>query len=137
MRIKFIALVISSILLTTGCGGSGNQTSSHSNGLTNPSTSKDFVFMSDLRAYLSGRGIECSGYEQNQEVIGAKEEGTCKYKGTDITLDLFGDSKTAKAILDALKGFGGYTISSNNWSISTSSETVAKEIAKTLSLEVQ
>ncbi len=137
MRLKKIVLLITSILVITGCAESGNQNSNSSNGLIGTSTSQEFVFMSDVRAMLADKGIECSGYEQNQEVIGAKEEGTCKYKGTDITIDLFGDSKTAKAILDALKGFGGYTISAGNWSISTTSENISREIAGILGLSVQ
>lgn len=137
MNLKKIAIVLALVLATSGCGGSKGLNSDSSNAIAKSSSDQEFVFMSDFRNMLTEHGIDCTNYKQNEGVLAVKEEGSCSFNGSNLTLDLYGDEKTARAIIDALKGLGGYTIAAKNWSITVLDEKNAKEISSKLGLKVE
>lgn len=126
----------------SGCGGgSKNSIDPITNGnsaLEIKSIKSDFVFMSDFLSSLKDAGVDCSGYTKATEPsILAKEEGTCTYNGSEISVVLFSDAKTAVTVLEITKAFGGYWIASNNWAIELNNETVARDVQAKLGIPVQ
>jgi hypothetical protein len=126
----FLAIVV------TGCGGSSTQSTNENNAPQPKLIKSDFVFMSDFLDALKSKGIACTDYLQNKEVLLVKEEGNCNYMGVELTVDLFGDSKTTLETVKGLKAFGGYWLTSNNWVIVVQDETVAKDLSSKLEVTV-
>jgi hypothetical protein len=93
--------------------------------------------MSDFLDALKGAGVECLGYVKDDGVLMVKEQGTCKYKGQELTLDLFGDEKSTTTLVDSLKSFGGYWLTSNNWVVVVQDEMVAKDLQVKLGVAVK
>ena len=113
-------------LFLTGCS-SGSSDSNQ----TQESAAKinsDFIFMSDFLIALKSKGVDCTGYMKDDEVIGVREQGTCTYGSTELTLDLFADEKTTTTMVESLKAFGGYWVTSNNWVIVVQDGEVAKDL---------
>jgi len=133
---KFIAISLFLIapILLAGCGSSSGSSSSSSSKSANVKT--DFTFMSDFLSALKGNGVDCTGYAKDSEVIGVREQGTCMYGSTELTLDIFADEKTAKTMTDSLKSFGGYWVVSNNWVIVVQDGTVAKDLQSKLGASI-
>jgi hypothetical protein len=135
-KIYKIIVIIFLVLVATGCSNSDGNSPNTSSEAKVKSIDSDFVFMSDFLDSLKSKGIDCTGYSQNKEVLLVKEEGNCQYMGEEITLDLFGDSKTTLEMVNSLKAFGGYWITSNNWVIVVQNEAIAKDISSKLAVDV-
>lgn len=82
-------------------------------------------------------GVNCSGYVKKDETLLAKEEGSCTYNGTTIYPIIFGDSKTTPELVDAIKAFGGFWLTSNNWAITVEDEITARDLQAKLGVEVK
>jgi hypothetical protein len=123
-------------LLVTGCGGAASQSSQEAPTPEAKSIKSDFVFMSDFLDSLKSKGIICTEYVQDKEVLLVKEQGNCNYMGQELTVDLFGDAKTTLEMVKSLKAFGGYWLTSNNWVIVVQDESVAKDLSLKLEVEV-
>ena len=138
MRKLIVALSVSALLLT-GCGSSQLPSSAKTqNALPQAKGIKsDFVFMSDFIASLKSVGVDCIGYVKKEEVLIAKEEGSCSYNGTTIYPVIFGDSKTTPELVNVLKGFGSYWLTSNNWAITVDDEATARDLQAKLGVEVK
>jgi len=138
-RIMITVLCVIFTLTLVGCGSSSTSDSS------SPSTAEakslsiksDFVFMSEFVSALQSAGVPCADYVKKSEPsILTKDEGSCTFGDSTIYLALFGDSKTTPELVDSLKGFGGYFLTSNNWAINVEDETVAKELQTLLGVSV-
>ena len=135
-----VLLVLISTPVLSSCGGDSN-----SNGM--PSTQKsetdvkniksDFVFMTDFISSLKSAGVDCVGYVKKEETLLAKEEGSCNYNGTTIYPVIFGDAKTTPELVKALKAFGGFWLTSNNWAITLDDEVTARDLQSKLGIAVQ
>ena len=125
----FSALLVVSTVLT-GCGGGTSSSGNSSSKATN--IKSDFTFMTDFVSALKVNGVDCTGYVKDDEVIGVREQGTCTYGTTELTLDIFADTKTAKTMTETLKAFGGYWVVSNNWVIVVQDGAVAKDLQSKL-----
>jgi hypothetical protein len=125
MRKPLIALAVLS-LMVTGC--SSGSTDSNQSQQSVAKINSEFIFMSDFLIALKSNGVDCTGYVKDDEVIGVREQGTCTYGETELTLDLFADTKTATTTVEALKSFGGYWVTSNNWVIVVQDGETAKDL---------
>jgi hypothetical protein len=135
-RLNKVLTFVFLMIVATGCSSSASDSPNAAPESKVKSINSDFVFMSDFLVSLKSRGIECTGYAQKKEVLLVKEEGHCNYMGEEITLDLFGDSKTTLEMVNSLKAFGGYWITSNNWVIVVQEEAIAKDISSKLEVDV-
>lgn len=98
---------------------------------------KQFNFMSDLLSTLKIDGVSCTSYEKNPQVLGVREEGTCNFNKQSITIDIFPDEKSGKAIINIIKGLaGGYVIGLNNWALFVGDEATAKILINGLRLKL-
>ena len=137
---KLLVALSASVLLLTGCGSSQLPSSGKTqNALPQAKGIKsDFVFMSDFIASLKSVGVDCVGYvKKNETSLLAKDEGSCEYNGVTIYPVLFGDAKTTPQLVDSLKGFGGYWLTSNNWAITLEDEATARDLQAKLGVEVK
>jgi hypothetical protein len=137
---SFVFLVLISTLALSSCGGDSNSNGMPSNQKSESDVKNiksDFVFMTDLIASLKSAGVDCVGYVKKEEVLLAKEEGSCNYNGTTIYPVIFGDAKTTPELVKALKAFGGYWLTSNNWAITLDDEVTARDIQSKLGIAVQ
>ena len=100
-----------------------------------PNIHQDFKFMADFTKALAGNGIKCA-YTKNDGVAMVREEGVCKWKGQDLTLDLFANNKTGKAVIPLIQMMGGYYFFEHNWSIQVEGPDTAKAIGKLLRSKV-
>ena len=136
-RIAITGLFVS--LLITGCGS--NQITNTNNAENSIPKAKDiksdFVFMSDFIASLRSVGVDCTGYVKKEETLIAKEEGSCSYNGKTIYPVIFGDSKTTPELVNVLKGFGSYWLTSNNWAITVDDEATARDLQTKLGVAVK
>ena len=116
MRIKLVAIAVICTLTLAPLSNAFGSMGKISN---NVKVTKDFIFMTDLLGALRSDGVNCTSYAKNTSgVLGVREEGTCKVNNQVITIDIFPDSKSAKAIITAVKSLaGGYIIGSNNWAL--------------------
>jgi hypothetical protein len=133
-----VFLIIFSLTLV-GCGNSStSNTSAQSTAEAQPLNIKsDFVFMSEFVSALQSAGVSCADYVKKSEPsILTKDEGSCTFGDSTIYLALFGDSKTTPELVESLKGFGGYFLTSNNWVINVEDETIAKELQTLLGVSV-
>ena len=140
MRKLTLSIFVTVIALTmSACGNSSSNTSTEQSEATQTVTNvkSDFVFMSDFVSALQAAGVECSGYVKSSSVsVLAKDEGSCGYNGSTLYLALFGDAKTTPELVDALKAFGGYFLTSNNWAINVEDEATAKDLQAKLGVDV-
>ena len=114
-----------------------NEKSKEGNPTTKTSVKRDFVFMSDLVSALKDLGVDCKDYVKAEGKLIVKEEGNCQYNGVTLTLDIFGDAKTTTELVDSLKSFGGYWLTSNNWVIVTEDEKTARDLQEKLQVQVK
>jgi hypothetical protein len=140
MRRVILPIFLAVIALTlSACGdSSGSATSEQSEATPKVATVKsDFVFMSDFVSALQSVGITCADYVKKEEPsILTKDEGSCTHNGATLYLALFGDAKTTPELVNSLKGFGGYFLTSNNWAINVEDEATAKDLQGKLGVEV-
>ena len=140
MRRVFYGLFLVAIAFTlSACGSTSNDSSTEQSedSLKVTNVKSDFVFMSDFVSALQGVGISCIDYVKNSEVsILAKDEGSCSYEGATLYLALFADAKTTPELVDSLKSFGGYFLTSNNWAINVEDEATAKDLQMKLGVKV-
>jgi ABC-type Fe3+-hydroxamate transport system substrate-binding protein len=133
----FLALVCLSI---SACGNTASSDSAESASEASPvvaNVKSDFVFMSDFVSALQESGVTCTDYVKNSEVsILAKDEGSCSHNGATLYLALFADAKTTPELVDSLKSFGGYFLTSNNWAINVEDEVAAKDLQELLGVPV-
>ena len=130
LMIVFSALTV----FLTGCGGGAS--GSNSIEKLSQNINSDFKFMPDFLAALSSKGVDCKNYMKDDEVVGVREQGTCTYENTELTLDIFADAKTAQVMVDSLKAFGGYWVVSNNWVIVVQDGEVAKDLQSKLGASI-
>jgi len=96
----------------------------------------NFKYMPDLLKSFKTDGLDCTNYVKNTSgVLGVREEGDCKFNGQNLTVDLFPDEKTAAALIDSLKSFGGYFIGTGNWAIYLEDGATAKLLSNGLKLK--
>jgi ABC-type glycerol-3-phosphate transport system substrate-binding protein len=140
MRRITLSIFVTVIALTlSGCGNSSSSTSAEQSEAAPKvvNVKSDFVFMSDFVSALQGAGVDCLDYVKNSEVsVLAKDEGSCTYKGSTLYLALFADAKTTPELVDALKSFDGYFLTSNNWAINVEDEATAKNLQEMLGVGV-
>jgi hypothetical protein len=126
----FIAVIS---LTISACGNSASSDASP----TVANVKSDFVFMSDFVSAIQEAGVTCTDYVKNSEVsILAKDEGSCTHNGSTLYLALFADAKTTPELVDSLKSFGGYFLTSNNWAINVEDEVAAKDLQELLGVPV-
>ena len=138
-RITLSVFLVLMALTLSACGSGSSSTSTEQTDVAPAvaNVKSDFVFMSDFVAALQGAGISCADYVKNSEVsLLAKDEGSCSYKGSTLYLALFADAKTTPELVDSLKSFGGYFLTSNNWAINVEEETIAKDLQEILGVGV-
>jgi hypothetical protein len=134
--------LVVSIFLTfalTGCGSNSLPDSSNTEKSMPQAKGikSDFVFMSDFIASLRNVGVDCVGYVKKDETLLAKEEGSCTYNGTTIYPVIFGSAKSTPELVDAIKAFGGYWLTSNNWAITVDDEGTARDLQAKLGVTVK
>jgi hypothetical protein len=133
----FIAVIS---LTISACGNSASSDSADSASDASPTVANvksDFVFMSDFVSAIQEAGVTCTDYVKNSEVsILAKDEGSCTHNGSTLYLALFADAKTTPELVDSLKSFGGYFLTSNNWAINVEDEVAAKDLQELLGVPV-
>ena len=134
--------LVVSIFLTfalTGCGSNALPDSSNTEKSMPQAKGikSDFVFMSDFIASLRNVGVDCVGYVKKDETLLAKEEGSCTYNGTTIYPVIFGSAKSTPELVDAIKAFGGYWLTSNNWAITVDDEATARDLQAKLGVTVK
>ena len=107
----------------TACGGGGG-------------SSYDSV--SAIRDKLAAADLECSGYKQNKEVMGAKEDGSCEIDGDTATITIYNSADQREQIREAFSAFAsGFNIDGDRWSVNVPTKSMADEIADALGGEVQ
>jgi len=140
MRKLILSIFVTALALTmSACGNSSEGTSTKQSEAAPKvaNVKSDFVFMSDFVSALQGAGVECLDYVKNPEVsLLAKDEGSCSHKGSTLYVVLFGDAKTTPELVNTLKSFGGYFLTSNNWAINVEEETIAKDLQEILGVDV-
>ena len=137
---SFVFLVLVSTLALSSCSGDSNPNGMPSAPKSEADVSNiksDFVFMSDFLASLKSTGVDCVGYVKKEETLLAKEEGSCNYNSVTIYPVIFGDAKTTPELVKALKAFGGYWLTSNNWAITLDDEVTARDLQSKLGIAVQ
>ena len=136
---KLLLILVASTFSLSSCGSNEMPgASDNPNSISEVKGIKsDFVFMSDFLASLKSMGVDCLGYVKKEETLIAKEEGSCSYNGTTIYPVIFGDSKTTPQLVDVLKGFGSFWITSNNWAITVDDETTARDLQSKLGIPVK
>ena len=139
---SIFSLLIISVVLSS-CGGQSSSSSesaqsseSNQSAESKVSVDSEFTFMNDFLIALKANGVDCTGYVKDEDVIGVREQGTCKYGSTELTLDLYSDAPTAMTMVEALKAFGGYWLVSNNWAIVVDDGDVAKDLQTKLGAKI-
>lgn len=95
-----------------------------------------YLYMDDLRQHLADEGIECLNYQKAEYTFGFREQGTCTFQASEITLTVYSDAATAKLMVETLKALGGYYLYSENWSIQTNDADAARTIEGMTSVEI-
>jgi hypothetical protein len=74
----------------------------------------NFSRMSELLNAMKAKGVNCSNYAKTPAEL-VIEEGTCQYRGVEILIDLWPNSKTAKDFAKAMPKVAAYFIETEFW----------------------
>lgn len=117
-----ITLCAALLALLAGCGGGG----------------ADYDSVDAIRDKLAAADLECSDYEQNKEVMGAREDGSCEIDGDQATITIYNDSDQRAQIREAFSAFAsGFNVDGDAWTVNVPTKDMADKVAEALDGEVQ
>ncbi len=86
--------------------------------------------MQEIRDALASASIPCEGYEQNKEVIGAKEDGSCKIDGDRASLTIYNNAEQRDQIRKAFAAFqSGFNVDGDVWTVNVPTRATADRVA--------
>ena len=114
MKRKLAAVVLLLALGACGDGGSERPT------------------VAGLAERLNKAGIPCQNLEMNNDVLVAREEGSCDSAGERVTIDVFNNNEARDAAQKLAESFGAKLALGDRWSISVDTDATAERVQKAL-----
>ena len=121
MKAPLTALAL--LIALTGCGGSDGS---------------DLDDVDAIRDKLAAADLDCTSYEQNKEVVGAKEDGSCEIDGDTVTITIYQDAGQRATIREAFSAFAsGFNVDGEAWTVNVPTKDMAEKVADALGGKVQ
>lgn len=128
MKITKTAVALLAALALAGCGGSSSGTSGGG----------DYKTIDSIRAAMTKAGIDCTGYEQNKEVVGAREDGACQIGEDTASITIFNSADQRNQIRKATAALqSGINVDGGVWSVNVPTQELATKLQKALGGEIK
>ena len=107
-------------LVLTGCGGSAG--------------SSGYTSVQQIRDKLDKAGVACTGYTQNKEVLGAREDGDCTTDaGDQLTITIYNTADQRDKIRAAFATLhSGIDVQGGKWVVNVATQDEANAVQKAL-----
>ena len=99
----------------------------------------DYKSVQAIRDKLDKAGVPCTAYEQNKEVLGAREDGDCKTSGDDqMTITIYDSPDQRDKIRQAFATLhSGIDVQGGAWSVNVATQGEAEQVQKALGGKVR
>jgi hypothetical protein len=100
-------------------------------------TGGDYEAADDIRNDLASAGLECSGWEPNEDVVGAQEDGSCEIDGKATTVTIYKDAEQRAQIREAFSAFdSGFSVDGGRWTVNVPTRALAEKVRDALGGEI-
>ena len=119
---------LAAVLVLAGCGSEAGP----------PVPTVDYTSASSLAHALDRGGFACTSYQQNRDVIGAREDGACDHGSTRVSITTYNSPEQMQQINEAFKAFqSGVPVQGDAWQVSVSDRAEAEQVRKILGGQVK
>jgi hypothetical protein len=108
-------------LLLTACGGDG----------------AGYEAADDIRSALLSAGLQCVGWEANEDVVGAQEDGSCEVDGKTTTITIYKSAEQREQIRETFSAFdSGFSVDGDRWTVNVPTRALADRVRDALGGEI-